>query len=70
MTGFAGPSAALYRLIGVDGEESHLTAAEFFEANEALAGTEVETAVRSLFVGQTYTDGGGAAPSWSIKRVS
>jgi len=65
-----GVASALYRLTTVDGEEVHLTAAEFLADNEILAGTEVETAIRSLCIGETYSDGGGAAPEWSIKRVT
>lgn len=65
-----GVVSALYRLTTVDGEEVHLTAAEFLADNEILAGTKVETAIRSLCIGETYSDGGGAAPEWSIKRVT
>lgn len=62
--------SALYRLTTVDGDVTHMTAAEFFADNEVLAGTEVETEIRSLYVGETYEGGGGAQPHWTIKRVS
>jgi hypothetical protein len=62
--------SALYRLTTVDGDEVHVTAAEFLASNEELGGIAVETAIRSLYVGETYDGGGGASPEWSILRVS
>ncbi len=59
----------MLRLTDVDGDESHLTANEFFAANPDLVGTGVEDAVRGLAVGQVFLDGGGASPEWSVKRV-
>ena len=60
---------ATYRLWNVDGEESHLTANEFFADNEDLVGTEIEDEIRALHVSETYHGGGGAQPEWQIKRV-
>jgi len=59
----------MLRLWDVDGHEVHLTANEFFEGNVDLVGTEVEDAIRSLRVGETYNGGGGAQPEWSVRRV-
>lgn len=58
-----------YLLTAVDGETVTITADEFFISNEEMVGTEVEQAIRALKVGEAYSDGGGAQPTWSIRRL-
>jgi hypothetical protein len=57
-------------LTDVDGNEYPITAAEFFSANEDLVGTGVEDAIRGLYIGQSFLDGGGASPEWGVKRIA
>lgn len=57
-----------FKLHTVDGDLVLVTAREFFEDNAADA--ELRAAIIALAVGECFRDGGGAAPEWSIERVS
>jgi len=60
-----------YVLMNADEEESKLDAKgfeDFLKDNEFDSHTEKH--LRALKPGETYRDGGGAAPDWSIKRVA
>ena len=68
--GFADMPAAdvaLYDLTTIDGDLVRLCLGDFFLDNDL---GEDAPAVEALAVGETYRGGGGAAPEWSITRVS
>jgi len=58
-----------YILTSVDGDTYSVSLDEFLADNESLDAETVRT-IRDLAPGETYADGGGAAPEWSIRRVS
>jgi len=62
-------NAALYRLRGVEGADETITYAEFAAANDDMDPRELH-AILTLRPGETYRGGGGAAPEWSITRLS
>jgi hypothetical protein len=62
--------SVMYRLTTVDGDETHVTPAAFFAVNECLVGTDVEDAIRALYVGEEYQGGSRAQPTWKIRRVN
>ena len=60
----------IFTLRGADGDESSVTLSAFLADNEDLVGTSVDHRLRSMRVGETHRDGGGAQPEWLITRVS
>jgi hypothetical protein len=63
-------TAALFTLHTVDGETMEgMTLASFLDGNEDMDAATV-AAIEALAVGATYSDGGGAAPEWSITRTA
>ena len=54
----------------MDGDDVVVTEAEFFEANECLAGTSEAACIGLLEVGDEYEGGGGAAPEWKLRRLA
>lgn len=52
----------------IDGEH-RCTLAEFLDANEGLDADE-RGAISGLAIGESYSGGGGAAATWSVRRVS
>jgi hypothetical protein len=57
-----------YLLHTVDGEKVPVTAEQFFADN--AADEELRAAITELDVGECHEDGGGAAPEWSIERLT
>ena len=53
-----------FLLHGVDGDTAEVT-----DLTELGEGVDVD-AIEALDVGETYRDGGGAQPEWSITRLS
>jgi hypothetical protein len=61
---------AIYRLTDVDGVECLLgptAMVVFFDVNDFVQETVDD--IENLDVGETYVDGGGAAPAWQIERI-
>ncbi len=55
-----------YELTTVDGDVVDVVLNDFFGCNELEDQDEIE----KLEVGEVYFGGGGAYPTWSIRRVS
>ena len=60
----------LYELGTVDGGVETTTVGEYLAHNECVRGTDEEKAIRSLDVGEKYEGGGGAAPTYYVKRLT
>jgi hypothetical protein len=59
-----------YTLRGVDGTTEIITLYEFVAANRGMIGTGEIGEIAWMAIGQRYVGGGGAAPTWSLERVS
>lgn len=56
-------------VLTIDGDEIGTVAlGDFLRENELDA--DIVAAISTLAVGETYEGGGGAAESWSVRRVS